>query len=71
MNEILQKERLITAKEVEILTGLSRVTIWRKTNNPDDPFPQCFRDGTHYTRWKFYEILNWMSSLRETKEEMA
>lgn len=71
LNNIFDNERLISTKEVEILTGLSRVTLWRKSNNPEDPFPQAFRNGTHYTRWKLSEILSWMESLRAREEEPA
>jgi len=68
---VLEKERLITAKEVERLTGLGRVTLWRKSNNEADPFPQAYRNGTHYTRWKLSEILEWIESLRVNQEELA
>ena len=63
---VLEKERLITTKEVEVLTGLSRVTLWRKSKNPTDSFPDAFRNGTHYTRWKLSEILEWRDSLRQS-----
>lgn len=68
---IFENERLISIKEVEHLTGLSRVTLWRKSNNIEDPFPQAFRNGTHYTRWKLSEILDWIESLRVKTEEPA
>ena len=74
MNEyqnIIESERLISAKEVERLTGLGRVTLWRKSNNQTDPFPQAYRNGTHYTRWKLSEILEWIESLRVKQEELA
>ena len=71
IEHILQSERLITAKEVEALTGLSRVTLWRKSNNPSDPFPEAFRNGTHYTRWKISEILDWVESLRPKQKELT
>ena len=66
-----ETERLITAQEVETLTGLGRVTLWRKSNNPNDTFPQAYRNGTHYTRWKLAEILAWIESLREKQEGVA
>jgi|GEM_PF-3219314 len=69
--DILERERLVSAREVEKLTGLSRVTLWRKSNNPEDPFPPAFRNGTHYTRWKLSEVLEWMESLRTQVEEPA
>ena len=68
---IFENERLISTKEVESLTGLSRVTLWRKSNNIEDPFPQAFRNGTHYTRWRYSEILTWIESLRVKVEEPA
>lgn len=71
LTQAIETEQLITAKEVETLTGLSRVTLWRKSKNPEDPFPQAFRNGTHYTRWKLSEILSWIESLRVPQEEMA
>lgn len=70
-NNILEREKLISAKEVEALTGLGRVTLWRKSNNKDDPFPQAFRNGSHYTRWKLSEILSWIESLRASTGEPA
>lgn len=70
-DDVLEIERLITVKDVERLTGLSRVTLWRKSNNTDDPFPQAYRNGTHYTRWKLSEVLDWMESLRVKQEIMA
>ena len=71
MYDIIETERLITIKEVEKLTGLSRVTLWRRSNNNKDPFPQAYRNGTHYTRWKLSEILSWIDSLRVRPEELA
>lgn len=68
LNNTLESERLINAKEVETLTGLSRVTLWRKSRNPNDSFPDAFRNGTHYTRWKLSEILDWIESLRVKQE---
>ena len=71
LNKIIETERLITAKEVEALTGLGRVTLCRKSNNPHDTFPLAYRNGTHYTRWKLSEILTWIESLRINQEEIA
>jgi len=68
---LFEKERLIKIKDVETLTGLSRVTLWRKSNDKKDPFPQAYRDGPNYTRWKLSEILKWRESLRINQEEMA
>lgn len=70
-DEVIEHERLISTKEVERLTGLSRVTLWRKSNDLKDPFPEAFRNGTHYTRWKLAEILAWMKTLRVNKDELV
>ena len=66
-----EKERLIKIRDVEALTGLHRVSLWRKSNDKEDPFPQACRDGPNYTRWKLSEILNWRESLRAKQEEMV
>ena len=65
-SDVLEKERLVSSKQVERLTGYSRATLWRKSNNRDDPFPHAFRNGTHYTRGKLSELLEWRDSLRQS-----
>ena len=70
-DEIIEHERLISTKELERLTGLSRVTLWRKSNDLEDPFPEAFRNGTHYTRWKLAEVLSWMDTLRANIDELV
>lgn len=63
---LLERERLLTAKDVQALTGIkSRVTLWRKSNDTQDAFPTAYRDGSHYTRWKQSEVLDWIKSLRQ------
>jgi len=67
---LLEKERLLTARDVQELTGIkSRVTLWRKSNDAKDAFPRAYRDGSHYTRWKLSEILDWIHSLRQAPEQ--
>lgn len=62
---VLEKERLITAKEVQTLCGIgSRVTLWRKAKDNEDRFPSAYRDGSHYTRWKLSEIQDWIDTLK-------
>lgn len=69
--DTIERERLVTAKEVGRLTGLSRVTLWRKSKNIDDPFPDAFRFGTNFTRWKLSEILDWRDSLRKSPQAQS
>jgi len=62
---ILEKDRLLTAKDVQAITSIkSRQTLWRRSNNADDRFPEPYREGTHFTRWKLSEIQNWIDSLK-------
>ena len=61
----LEKDRLITAKDVQAFTGIrSRATLWRKSRNDNDGFPKPYRDGSHFTRWKLSEIQDWIESLK-------
>lgn len=70
-SDVLERERLVSSKQVQRLTGYSRATLWRKSNDQNDPFPQALRNGTHYTRWKLSEILRWMDSLRDSPQTQS
>lgn len=62
---LLEKDKLLTAKDVQSLTGIkSRQTLWRKSNDSADSFPRAYRDGSHFTRWKLSEINAWIDTLR-------
>jgi len=52
-------------EESEFLAGRQK---GQKTDQYD-PFPQAFRNGTHFTRWKLSEILDWMDSLRDAEDD--
>lgn len=60
----LQTDVLLTNKDVLRLTGLkSRVSLWRKSRDAEDPFPRPYKLGTSTTRWKLSEIESWMDQL--------
>jgi len=60
----LTDDRLLTANDVLKITGLkSRVTLWRKSKDPDDPFPKPYRFGPQSKRWKLSELTTWMNQL--------
>ena len=57
-------DRLLTTKDVLTLTGLkSRVTLWRKCKDANDPFPRPYRLGSTSNRWKRSELEAWMNEL--------
>ncbi len=63
-NSHISKEVLLSAEEVQKITGYkSRVSLWKKSRNKDDPFPRPYKSGTHFTRWKLSEIEAWMDQL--------
>ena len=55
---------LLTTHDVLRLTGLkSRVSLWRKSRDNDDPFPRPYKLGSTSNRWKLSEIESWMDQL--------
>jgi len=57
-------DQLLTSTDVqEICKIKSRVTLWRKAKDKDDPFPRPYRYGSSFTRWKLSEIEAWMDEL--------
>ena len=60
----LTHDILLTTNDVLRLTGLkSRVSLWRKSRDMEDPFPRPYKLGTSTTRWKLSEIERWMDQL--------
>lgn len=53
-------DRIIRMAEVKRLTGLSRSTILRKANNPDDDFPSAKRLGESARGWQLWAVLDWL-----------
>jgi len=59
-NPLNNPERIIRAKEVEKMTGLSRVTIWRYEK--DNKFPKRIPLGEVSVGWKLSEVQDWIQS---------
>ena len=51
-------DRIIRAKEVQEMTGLSRTTLWRFENKGD--FPRRVSLGASSVGWKLSEVQNWI-----------
>ena len=53
-------ERIIRAKEVQEMTGLSRTTLWRMENKGE--IPRRVSLGANSVGWRFSEIQSWIDS---------
>lgn len=51
-------DRIIRAKEVHTMTGLSRTTLWRMENKEE--FPKRVSLGANSVGWRLSEVENWM-----------
>lgn len=56
--------RLINTKGLQRLLGKCRVTVYRRSTDPESHFPDGFRDGSNFTRWNLSEISRYQNSLR-------
>ena len=52
--------KILKAKEVITMTGLSRVTIWRMERKGD--FPRRIQITEHRVGWFEHEIIEWLES---------
>lgn len=57
-NNTKMADRIIRAKEVQQLTGLSRTTLWRFENKGE--FPRRVSLGANTVGWKLSEVQNWI-----------
>lgn len=55
-------DRLITRREVEHLTGLSRSTIYERLR--DGHFPASVSVGPRSVRWRLSEVRHWIETRR-------
>ncbi|MEZ5536411.1 MAG: AlpA family phage regulatory protein [Thiolinea sp.] len=53
-------DKILRAKEVQDMTGLSRTTIWRLERKGE--FPARVPLGAGSIGWRYREILNWVNS---------
>lgn len=51
-----------TAKRVQELTGYSRVTLWRKSRDPNDDFPAPHQLSANRVAWRSDAIMRWLNS---------
>ena len=57
-------DKLLTPEEVmEITTLKSKVSLWKKSKDPEDHFPKPYKLGCRRNRWKLSEIEEWMNDL--------
>ncbi len=56
------ERKIIRVGPVMDQAGLSRTQIWRKSNDPDDPFPEPIQLGPNSIGWYEDEILAWLES---------
>lgn len=54
--------RVMRLPEVQNLVGLSRVQIWRKSNDANDDFPVAVTLGPNSIAWHSHEIEAWLAS---------
>ena len=51
-----------SAKRVQQMTAYSRVTLWRKSRDPNDDFPAPYKLSAGRTAWRSDEIIAWQQS---------
>lgn len=52
----------LPAKIVQKATGYSRVSLWRKSRDPDDTFPAPHQLSPNKVAWRSDEIEEWQRS---------
>jgi len=55
--------KILRCREVEKRTGYCRMTIWRRSSDPDDSFPEARRLGQNSIGWLEAEIDEWLENL--------
>ena len=54
--------KILKTPKVVVATGHCRETLWRKSRNPDDPFPAPVQLGPRSIGWYEDEIAAWLDS---------
>jgi len=57
-NEI--KQMLVRVKDLEVLLGVSKTTIWRLRQKPEVGFPKPMCIGSRLIGWKIKDIEMWI-----------
>ena len=56
-------DKLLTFDEVSEITGLHKSSLYRKSHDQADPFPNYYTYGPRYARFKEAEVRNWVDQL--------
>ena len=54
--------KLLNSKDVVKLTGLSRVTVWRLSRDPENDFPASIQITENRVGWFENEVIEWLES---------
>jgi predicted DNA-binding transcriptional regulator AlpA len=54
--------KILTSQEVQEGSGYGRVTIWRKSRDPNDDFPAPIQLGANRIGWIEDEFVAWLAS---------
>ena len=58
-----ERRKILRAHTVLEITGFkNRVTLWRKSRNPDDPFPAAVQLSANCIGWWSNEIYSWLDN---------
>lgn len=60
LKQVETTERILKAREIHTMTGLSRTTIWRLENKGEFPFRVSL--GGNRVGWRLSEIKHWMDT---------
>ena len=61
------KKQLLKIRDVCVIVGLSRATIYRLLKSPDAPFPKPVKVGAG-SFWVEEEVIAWLNRLIETRQ---
>jgi len=64
-----ETDRLIRAKELRQITGISPTSRWRYERA--GTFPQRVRISSGAVAWKLSEVLQWMDGLQKVNKDVA
>ena len=62
-----KNRRILRPKQVRLLTGLGRTSLWAKSRNPDDQFPSPMQLGPNSIGFYEIEITRWLETRPRVK----
>lgn len=63
------KRTVVRAMRAREITGLGKSEIYRKSGDPEDPFPAAIKIGEHSLAWFEDELLAWQESRPRATEK--